>query len=165
MEDGVQEVVQEGFDKGYKDGAAAGWEAGMFYGAAAATAAALARHTPKLSTSTTGGASVAIGQEQDGDGDGVEAEQQEGRDLDVERAEERASDAQLPQTKNEGDGRQEREHGSSVGSLGELSALVEELRRASLLGPDVPQLDREKILSRLRLAGSLGAAVAAAVDE
>lgn len=165
MEDGVQEMVQGGFDKGYKDGAAAGWETGMFYGAAAATAAALARHTPKLSTSTTDGASVTIDHGQDGDGDEVDAEQHECRDSIVERVEGKGGDPRLPSTKYEGDGRGEGEHRSSVSSVGELSGLVEKLRRASLLGPDAPQLDRAQVLSGLRSAGCLGAAVAAAVDE
>lgn len=175
MDDGVEEVVQDGFDKGYTEGAAAGWEAGMLYGAAAATAAALAQ-APTLSTIGVGGSVGGAQSSQVEDGAStvvaVVAGQHGGHNIGASVVQGGAHCRDRRQTE-EGtvagagdgeDGRRPSQEGSSR-RIAELSDLVDELKHASLLGPNAPQLDKAHVLGKLQLAGSAGAAVAAAVDE
>lgn len=173
MDDGVQEVVQQGFDEGYIEGAAAGWKVGILYGAVAATAAALAQAS--RSSAIRGG-------DRGGRGEGSQKEDEwndgavvvghhsvNNTEVSVVRGAD-CGDRQLT-TEGTAAGAGDEEHAlrasaeEGSGRNFELSDLADELRRSSLLGPDAPQLEKEFVFGRLRMAGSAGAAVAAAVGE
>lgn len=174
VEDGVQKAVQEGFDQGYAAGAVAGWNAGLLYGGAAAAAAALAASHERLAevggegmtfpdkadvTARTGdepkklSAGLAVDSRtsvEGGGGDSAATTTLPGATFTL------WSHEQLV----ESDGKK------AVGVVKGLQGLVEELKRASLSGPDGPGApDRADVLRRLRLAGPAGAAVADGLDK
>lgn len=155
VEDGVEEVVQEGFDKGFASGAREGWDAGLLYGGAAALAASLARDNDRRareerpgapSRSTDGAASTSTSTSTS-----TTAAREGGQPPATTPANARdaADGHEVGQTALGGSN-----------EAGGLRGVVEELRRASLLGPDGPGVDREEVLRRLRLTGPAGAAVA-----
>lgn len=177
VDDGVQEAVQEGFDKGYAAGAAAGWDAGLLYGGAAAARSALAasrersagvgaegttlldnkavvntttEDEPNKPSAGLAADSSSTSGEGGGGGDGAAATTLPG----------------ATSTLSSQSGRLLGSDGKEVvGVEGDLQGLVEELRRASLLGPDGPGApDKADVLRRLRLAGPAGVAVADGLD-
>lgn len=176
VDDGVQEAVQEGFDKGYAAAAAAGWDVGLLYGGAAAAGAAIAASRGRSAEVGAEGTTVVVEKavvnttiqdepnkpsagltadsstsgEGGGGGDRASATSLPGETLTM-----------LPQSARllENDGKE------VVGAVEDLQGLVEELRHASLLGPDGPGApDRVDVLRRLRLAGPAGVAVADVLD-
>lgn len=171
MDDGVQEAVQEGFDQGYAAGAAAGWDAGLLYGSAAAAGAALAasheRPAGVGAEGTTHLDKATVNATIEGSSAGLTADSS--TSVDGDRAESSVA-ATLPGTTSTLSSQSGRLLGSDgkkfVGVVEDLQGLVEELKRASLLGPDGPGApDRANALRRLRLAGPAGAAVADGLDE
>lgn len=158
--------MQEGFDIGYAAGAAAGWEAGLLYGAAAATAAALAQAgaTTRRIEDDNGRdpaaqsgevvATVGVGERVENKTETSAAPRVDNsRQGDDQRGETAAADGQSTPVSSE-EGRHELL----------LSQLADELRRASLLGPDAPQVNRGDALRRMRLAGSMAAVVAGRLE-
>lgn len=158
VEDGAEEAVQEGFDKGYAVGATAGWEAGSLYGGVAAVAAALARDVAKrnregsaavVAATRAGAVNSSVGGGEVASSSGVGAAPPQSQRLGSDDVERRPRD----------------EERVTAAQSGELSALVEDLKRASLLGPDGPPVDKMEVLRRLRLLGPTEAAVAVCLGE
>lgn len=161
VDDGAEAAVQEGFDQGYATGAAAGWEAGLLYGGVAAAAAALT-HVESLHRNR----GEQVGPNTKPPPRSVPGQEGEGSSGSAAAAAV-AVDGASPQSRHEVSDDKERpsqdEQSAAVvatsGSEG-LGALVEELRRTSLLGPDGPRVDRADVIRRLRLLGPAGVAVA-----
>lgn len=164
VDDGAEEAVQEGFDDGYAMGAAAGWEAGLLYGGAAAAAAALA-HVESLDRNHGEQAGESTEDEPKTTTPSGSAPGKEGGESSTATAA-AVGRANPPQSRHAGSDGDEQPptdeiSGAAVTSGSEdLGALVEELRRASLLGPDGPRVDRADVVRRLRLLGPAGVAVA-----
>lgn len=155
VDDGVEEVVQKGFDKGYAAGAAAGWQTGTLYGGAAAAAAAVSqaatvkrdrRGPVAASRADTSGAERTLTSVVDSE-EGGSAAFAAGHSY---RGGPSRGGVAVEQT---------------AAAPGELAILVEELRRASVFGPDDPRVDQADVVGRLRLAGSPIAAVADALGD
>lgn len=182
IDDGVEATVQNGFDEGYAVGAAAGWEAGTLYGGAAAAAAAFASVATagRSKEGPTGAAAARVGSNRSSTSDksGTETTSLESAFL---RKEEGPSAVTGPVGAPSGGRRVERDvdreqppdqsvvptstAAPSAAAPGNLPEMVEELRCASLLGPDGPGVDRADVLRRLRLLGPAGAAVARSLGE
>lgn len=153
VEKGAEEVVQEGFDVGYAAGAAAGWEIGSFYGGAAAVAAAL-KQVPNLGGRSPTEEQEAAGQvrrevNDSGRGSNPSPENISSGGLD--------SSPECERIHYYGD------RGPGHGGNEDLLQLVEELKQASLTGPDGPNVDKSEIQRRLKLIGLAGEAVAEAL--
>lgn len=153
VEKGVEEVVQEGFDVGYAAGAAAGWEIGSFYGGAAAVAAALKQ------VSDLGGRSPIEEQEAAG---------LVGREVNDSGKSPNPSPGKISSREADSSPECEQIHhygdrGPGHGGNEDLLQLVEELKQASLAGPDGPNVDKLEIQRRLKLSGPAGKAVAEAL--
>ncbi len=173
VDDGVQEAVQGGFDQGYAAGAVAGWETGLLYGSAAATRAALAASHDRLAmvgvakpTNTDSASGTSTSEDDRGESCmGASAGSSAGVSHGVagtalpEASSCRPSQAAGVSTSSP----------ISTGTMGttdDLQSLVEELRHASLLGPDGPGVpDRTDVLRRLRLVGPVGVAVSDALED
>lgn len=141
IDDGVEEAVQQGFDEGYEAGATAGWEVGTLYGGAAAAAAALVAFSG--TTPRTGGH---VGATVEGDG-GHES----GRAGEDHVSSAPLRDHEYVRSGSVEDGHldEDRNTPSSVAAMRELNDLVDELRRASLSGSNVPPSRREDIAQEL----------------
>lgn len=163
VDDGAEGAVQEGFDGGYAMGATAGWEAGLLYGGAAAAAAALA-HVESLDRNRGGQAGENTEDESRTTSQGrAPGKERDGRSTVTAAAIGRDNPAQSRHTGSDDDEKPPMGETSAAAATSEsegLGALVEELRRASLLGPDGPRVDRADVVRRLRLLGPAGVAVA-----
>lgn len=153
VEKGVEEVVQEGFDVGYAAGAAAGWEIGSLYGGAAAAAAALKQ------VSDQGRRPQPTEQEAAGQGR---------REVNDSEGTPNPSPGKISSSGAETSPERERIHnygdrGPGHGGNEDFLQLVEELKQASLAGPDGPHVDKSEVQRRLKLIGPAGEAVAEAL--
>lgn len=173
VDDGVQEAVQGGFDQGYAAGAVAGWETGLLYGSAAAMTAALAASHDRLvdvgvvkPTNTKAASGNSTSEDDRGESSmGASAESYAGIGHGV-------AGTALPEglscRPSQGVGALTSSPNitGTMGTTDDLQALVEELRNASLLGPDGPGVpDRSDVLRRLKLVGPVGVAVSDAVED
>ena len=183
MEDGVEEVVQDGFDKGFAAGATAGWEVGSLYGGCAAAAAALKqaaassgrRRPPSAEPPTAHGGNTVPHVEGEGVGEANEcSETIDGHPTEMLPGVAGPATRTSERTQHEGDRKQYKTFDEGLGSttvgqewggIEELPKLAEELKQASLVGPDGPSVDKAGILRRLTLTGPAGKAVSNALSS
>ena len=144
-------------------GAAAGWEAGLLYGGAAAAAAAIA-HVESLDRNRGGQAGESTEDEPRTTPQGwPPGKEGNGRSTATAAAIGRVKPGQSRHAGSEDDEQPPIDETSAATTPSEsegLGALVKELKRASLLGPDGPRVDRADVVRRLRLLGPAGVAVA-----